>query len=250
MDRKFLIAGIIILVVCIIIAAGYFYMVQSEDPSETIPPDADGDGYLNAEDEFPFDPEEWQDSDGDGTGDNSDAFPENPSEYKDLDGDGIGSFTDLLDSGDAGIHIWVDQCVVYPHLDEGDNEPDPYFLIKVDVESDGSWDNTFQSITYDKGEFPDNPQIEIKLDVIDDLTNLSFIIEIWDEDQITEDQTIDYSESKSQDWNEHVLTLRGEEYEHGSSSPYAEVYTSDGSEDQNTQENDCSLRYWIQVYEV
>ena len=40
----------------------------------------DGDGVPNAQDAFPYDPQEWADMDSDGLGDNSDP---------DIDGDGI-----------------------------------------------------------------------------------------------------------------------------------------------------------------
>jgi hypothetical protein len=249
MNRK-VVMVFVVLIICVAIAVSYFYVNPLIDTTDDKPRDSDADGYPDSEDEFPYDPDEWIDSDGDGTGDNSDAFPDNPNEYKDEDEDGIGSLTDLLDSGDAGIHIWVDQYVPYPYLDEDDSTPDPYFVIKVDIESDGTLDETFQSITYDDGDFPSNTNIEIKFDVDDDLKNLTFKIEVWDEDQLTADETIDYSGSSNLDWNEHVLELRAEEYEKGSTSPYTQVYNSDGTDDGNAQENDCSLRYWIQVYEV
>ena len=224
-------------------------MYMSNTSEEEEPTDTDGDGYPDADDEFPYDALEWEDTDSDGTGDNSDAFPENPDEYKDEDDDGIGSFTDLLDTGDAGIYIWIDQCSVVPRLDEDDSSPDPYFIIKVDIESDGTWDETVQSQTFDDGDFTTDILFELKVDVRDDLKNLTFVIEIWDEDQFSDDEEIDYSESSALFWDEHVLELRGAEYEKGVSSPYAEIYESDGTQDSNSGENDCQLRYWIQVYE-
>ena len=44
-----------------------------------IPPDKDGDGVIDTEDEFPFDPEESVDTDGDGVGDNSDYAINDPA---------------------------------------------------------------------------------------------------------------------------------------------------------------------------
>ncbi len=77
--------------------------------------DMDGDGVIDAEDAFPFDPTESQDFDGDGIGDNSDldwdndgytnyedAFPRDSSEWMDSDGDGIGDNADS-DDNDNGI---------------------------------------------------------------------------------------------------------------------------------------------------
>ena len=65
--------------------------------------DSDGDGFPDAEDAFPDDPNEWLDTDGDGLGNNTDtdddndgfddeydAFPKDASEWYDSDGDGVG----------------------------------------------------------------------------------------------------------------------------------------------------------------
>ena len=60
------------------------------DDGEELPADSDGDGVLDADDEFPDDPDETMDSDGDGVGDNADAFPDDPDETMDSDGDGVG----------------------------------------------------------------------------------------------------------------------------------------------------------------
>jgi hypothetical protein len=241
---------LIVLIMCAILAA--LVLWDQGDSSSDEESDIDGDGYIDSEDEFPFDPDEWVDSDSDGVGDNSDAFPDDPDEYRDEDGDGIGSFTDLLDSGNAGIYIWIDQCEVFPFPDEDDNWPDPYFVIKVDIESDGTLDEVVQSQTVDDGDFNTSSEIifEIKEDVRDDLTDITFIIEVWDKDQFTDDEEIDYSESSGTFWDEHVIELRGEEFEPGASSPFTEVYTTDGREDGNTGENECKIKYWIQVYEV
>ena len=58
--------------------------------------DSDGDGVLDAEDDFPEDPNESTDSDEDGVGDNADAFPEDPSENADSDEDGVGDNADAF----------------------------------------------------------------------------------------------------------------------------------------------------------
>jgi hypothetical protein len=245
--------AVVLIIVIVCIAAGIYALFTIgplSDPGEEEPRDSDDDGYPDTEDEFPFDANEWEDTDKDGTGDNSDAFPEDPDEYKDEDGDGIGSFTDLLDSGDAGIHIFVDQYYNISRLDEDDFTFDPYFIIKADSGSDGSWDETYNSPTYDEGEIPPNSPVELRFDVDDDLRELTFTIEIWDEDQLADDQPIDYSESSSRNWDEHALTIRAEEIEKGSSSPYSEAFTGDGSKDGRSQDNDCILRYWIQVVDM
>lgn len=65
--------------------------------------DADEDGVVDADDDFPFDPDESTDTDDDGTGDNEDEFPENPNESADSDGDGVGDNSDVCATGDDNI---------------------------------------------------------------------------------------------------------------------------------------------------
>ena len=70
-------------------------------------PDSDGDGFVDAADALPDDPNDWFDFDGDGIGDNADPdddndgtpdaddpFPVDPSEWADVDLDGIGDNAD------------------------------------------------------------------------------------------------------------------------------------------------------------
>lgn len=69
--------------------------------------DDDNDGYLDVDDPFPLDANEWADFDQDGMGDNADLdddndgvnddtdlFPYDPNEYFDSDGDGVGDNSD------------------------------------------------------------------------------------------------------------------------------------------------------------
>ncbi len=101
--------------------------------------DSDVDGFLDSEDLFPDDPEEWKDYDGDGIGDNSDhdddndgieddrdpypfdkdndgvddindLFPDDPNESSDNDGDGIGDNADPDDDNDGTL----DSEDIYP----------------------------------------------------------------------------------------------------------------------------------------
>ena len=58
--------------------------------------DTDGDGVIDAEDDFPDNPDETNDSDGDGVGDNADEFPFDANETHDDDGDGVGNNTDAF----------------------------------------------------------------------------------------------------------------------------------------------------------
>jgi len=80
-------------------------------PSDT---DTDGDGFSNAEDAFPYDPDENSDLDSDGMGDNADldddgdgindtddTFPRDGAEWLDTDEDGIGNNEDADDDDDG-----------------------------------------------------------------------------------------------------------------------------------------------------
>lgn len=69
---------------------------------DDVDPDDDNDGVVDAEDAFPFDPDESADLDGDGVGDNADAFPNDPTEVADTDGDGVGDFADA-DADNDGL---------------------------------------------------------------------------------------------------------------------------------------------------
>ena len=44
-------------------------VAQTRGIGDNTDTDDDGDGYLDVDDDFPRDPEEWLDTDGDGTGD-------------------------------------------------------------------------------------------------------------------------------------------------------------------------------------
>ena len=80
-----------------------FQVVAHREPA----PDSDGDGFVDAGDAFPDDPNDWFDIDGDGVGDNADddddndgtpdledAFPLDATEWADADLDGIGDNAD------------------------------------------------------------------------------------------------------------------------------------------------------------
>jgi len=86
-------------------------------PSDT---DTDGDGVNNAEDDFPYNPNESNDLDGDGIGDNTDpdndgdgvqdgndAFPSDVGEWTDTDSDGTGDNADS-DDDDDGVEDYQD----------------------------------------------------------------------------------------------------------------------------------------------
>ncbi|MDB2399923.1 S8 family serine peptidase [Porticoccaceae bacterium] len=106
------------------------YKVYVSLPSDT---DTDGDGVSNAEDAFPYDPNESSDLDGDGAGDNADpdddgdgvfdgddAFPENAAEWMDTDSDGTGDNADSDDDND-GVDDYQD---AFPKDDRGSADSD------------------------------------------------------------------------------------------------------------------------------
>ena len=95
--------------------------------------DIDNDGYLNENDQFPNNPNEWIDADGDGIPDNTDndddndgisdisvnwrdnyitqdIFPNDPNESSDNDRDGIGDNADPDDDNDG----YLDEDDAYP----------------------------------------------------------------------------------------------------------------------------------------
>lgn len=90
----------------------FYEAYPASDDAELV--DTDGDGIVDSEDAFPFNPYEWLDSDGDGIGNNADtdddndgivdwedAFPRDANEWLDTDGDGIGNNADTDDDGDG-----------------------------------------------------------------------------------------------------------------------------------------------------
>ena len=94
--------------------------------------DSDGDGFVDAADTLPDDPQDWFDVDGDGIGDNADpdddndgtddtddAFPLNPDEWADTDLDGIGDnaddvVADLSPFRDPALRAAVEEALGKP----------------------------------------------------------------------------------------------------------------------------------------
>ena len=89
---------------------------DSDGIGNTVDEDDDGDGYLDDEDAFPLDSQEYLDTDGDGVGNSQDAdddgdgvndqfdlFPLDPSEAFDQDRDGIGDNADRDADGDGVV---------------------------------------------------------------------------------------------------------------------------------------------------
>ena len=138
------------------------YKIYVSLPSDT---DTDGDGFNNAEDAFPYDPNENSDLDEDGVGDNADpdddgdgiedsddAFPENPAEWMDTDSDGTGDNSDSDDDND-GVEDYQD---MFPKDDrgsadsDGDGLPDKWETdngLNPNDASDSDSDNDFDGFT-------------------------------------------------------------------------------------------------------
>ena len=85
--------------------------------------DRDEDGYLNSDDAFPMNENEWLDTDGDNVGDNSDSdidgdsvlnaddwAPTDAAEWDDTDGDGTGDNADDDDDGDGVLDVDEASC--------------------------------------------------------------------------------------------------------------------------------------------
>ena len=138
------------------------YKIYVSLPSDT---DTDGDGVNNAEDAFPYDPNESSDLDGDGVGDNTDpdddgdgvlddddAFPENAAEWMDTDSDGTGDNADSDDDND-GVDDYQD---AFPKDDRGSADSDGDGLpnkwetdngLNPNDASDSDSDNDFDGFT-------------------------------------------------------------------------------------------------------
>jgi hypothetical protein len=130
--------------------------------------DSDNDGYVDANDAFPFDAAEWLDTDSDGIGNNADvdddgdgvndvndAFPLNPNEALDTDGDGLGNNTDADDDGD-GVNDVNDAFPLNPN-ESLDNDSDGIGN-NADVDDDGDGVNDVNDA------FPLNPNEALDTD--------------------------------------------------------------------------------------
>ena len=73
-----------------------FFIIYFTNPNDE---DTDDDGFTDAEDVFPEDPDEWVDSDNDTFGDNGDAFSDDPNEWEDSDDDGLSDEAEINTHG-------------------------------------------------------------------------------------------------------------------------------------------------------
>lgn len=245
MAKKQLILVLCIIVVIAVILLALLYTGQEEGD---VIRDRDNDGYNDDIDAFPDDPNEWVDADGDGIGDNSDAFPLDSNETQDNDHDGIGGYTDLIDWGNGGLWFSVDGCTVFPNIDETGDIPDPYFIFKIDLESDGDWDFSWESEVF--VDYEGSIGTSIKYDVRDDLEKVTFTIEVWDKDQYTSDEMMDYSSSPGRYWEIHDIILKGSQYNETEHQPFGQSFEYSGLDDGDSNENDCSILYSIWACEI
>ena len=205
--------------------------------------DSDGDGVKDNIDAFPNDPTQWADRDGDRYGDNPnginpDAFPDDPTEWKDSDSDGTGDNADICDDGNGGIRIHIDSYLGDGSGDEN-SYPDPYFIIKLDIDSDEEWEYSKTSDVYEN---TDSFTCSFKLvvDLPEDQASVRFVIEVWDDDFWSSDVRIDY---RGQD--EHFTTIYTR-----SVSNLPETWTENGAEDLRENEMDCTLVFGAEIVKI
>jgi len=87
---------------------------DGDSTCDAVDRDDDGDGFIDVEDDMPFNRTEWLDTDGDGIGDNADrdddgdgvkdvddAFPLDPTEWADLNENGIGDNSERQDPAES-----------------------------------------------------------------------------------------------------------------------------------------------------
>lgn len=136
--------------------------------------DIDNDGYLNEDDQFPLNPDEWIDADQDGIGDNLDSdddndgipdidvnwaenyiiqdlFPNDPNESTDFDRDGIGDNSDPDDDNDG----YTDSEDAFPY--------NPYEWLDSDNDSIGN----NEDLDNDNDGFSDFDEIAIGTNPLD-----------------------------------------------------------------------------------
>ena len=112
-------------------------------------PDADGDGWSDAGDWAPNNPDQWVDADGDGHGDNylfevneyqlhvnqsGDAFPNDATQWNDSDGDGFGDNYENASWDTYRPAEWPGELLVSAY------QPDAFPLDRTQhLDSDGDW---------------------------------------------------------------------------------------------------------------
>lgn len=201
--------------------------------------DADGDGVADGTDLFPADPSEWKDTDGDGVGDSGDDFPLDPDEIEDSDGDGVGDAADFMDNGNGGVRISLLSYDFEGYSSSYNRikySPDAVFMINVDCDNDGDFDECFESGIFCSMECNET-FFEVDCDLDDDSTAVRFSIvayDVWDVDnnEILDCEILDYMPLDGIKADEQTLAL-----------PCLCTWTYSGVGDSDTP--DCALSYMI-----
>ena len=118
--------------------------------------DHDDDGYENGNDDFPWNPNEFNDSDSDGVGDNSDnCIHTANNDQIDNDGDGVGDVCEDDADGDS-IPDDNDNCVNIPNQSQQNYDSDEFGdLCDNDIDGDGI-DNEYDAFPEASGEWLDS----------------------------------------------------------------------------------------------
>ena len=202
--------------------------------------DSDEDGVGDNSDAFPMDSTQTTDRDGDGYGDNSqgtnpDKFPDDPFEWADSDLDGVGNNADFYDLGNGKIKIAITWFQCDGTADPLGGAADPYFVISVDVNSDGIYESIHTSTTRENVNTVLNPYFII-IDLPDDISFFKFNINVFDSDPFDADDPIDYCPSSA-----------GYSYLMTAIAPYSNSWSHDGANDMLSNEIDCELDYSISI---
>lgn len=191
------------------------------DPNEWR--DKDGDGVGDNRDDFPNDSTEWKDSDNDGHGDNSDEYPHDSSEWRDSDSDGIGDNADFYDYGNGGIKVKVSYIAVTSDCDFW-SACDPYFEFRIDANNDGSYEFNKKSPTTQDRNVISNPSGAYYIvDIPDGKSRISFCIIAFDDD-VTADETIDYTPGGDFAYCHTVYSPYSDSWSYSGSSPSGPHY--------------------------
>lgn len=118
--------------------------------------------------------------------------------------------------------------------DEWLTEMDPYFIIKIDTDNDGDWDETYTSSVFWDDIIIYYPY-SVEIDIEDGQQSIRFLIMVYDDDDFGSDQIIDYYPTSSY-WYTHTVY-----------APYSESWSYDGSDDGTTDQMDCELDYSISI---
>ncbi len=241
-DRALRITALTSVVIVIVMLMLAFYVVLSPSlsPLASIG-DWDGDGVVNSKDVYPRDPTESKDSDEDGVGDNADAFPHDRTETEDSDSDGVGDNGDFFDQGDGAVHISLD---MFEFVGYDTNYvrvryyPNPWFQIKMDLQGDGTYDETHSSEVFSYVRALDD-FYNITLDIDDDVTSVRFTViayDVWSTSStnVTDYEVMDYTPVDGLKSIEHTLAL-----------PFEGRWETSGDDDTDTP--DCSLGYSVET---